>query len=113
MSKAKYQRFLVPPGNEVEMELPEKSFLQAEVVDGLFYVAATYQVGSPMQRMTVQLLKDGDEFEADHVSDLGLVCLPFCPPQRAVIVSFIPPEVKARMRAQAAGIVGATQLPGH
>lgn len=116
MPKAKYTRFHVPPDCpvEFEMELPEKAFLQAEVVDGIFYIAATFQADSPMKRMTIMLLEDGVEFEADHIADLGLVCVPFQPAKRAVVVSFLPPEIKAQMRAQAAGIVGATSLPpGH
>lgn len=113
MPKAKYVRYLAPPGNEFEMELPEKAYLFAEVVEGVLYISATQQADSPMRRMTVLLSVAGDEFEADHMVDLGLICLPTSQPMRATIISFMSPEEKVRRRIQASGIIGATSLPGH
>lgn len=114
MGKAKYVRFPAPTGvNEFDMELPEKAMLYAEVIDGGLYIAAAQQADSPMRKMTINLVEDGAEFEADHFVDLGLVTLPYGAPRRALILMFLPPEVKAQLRAQAAGIIGATQLPGH
>lgn len=112
MPKAKYQRFPAPVGQDgFEIELPEKSFLQAEVVQDRLYIAAIFQSNSAMKKFAIKLLSDGDEFDADHIADLGLVKLPFSPPKRVVTVMFLPPEIRAARDAAAAGIIGASRVP--
>lgn len=112
MPKAKYSRFPTPIGqDEFEIQLPEKAFLQAEVIDDQLFIAATYQANSPTKAFTIKLLSDGDEFEADHIADLGLVKLPFSPAKRVVTIMFLPPEIRAARDAAAAGIIGASRIP--
>ena len=112
MAKVKYARFPIPRGtNEFDLELPEKSFMFVEVIDGVGYIAATYDSTSPFKKMTITLLEDGGEYEADHVADLGLLQLPLEKPKRAVFLGILPPEIKAVREAAKAGIIGATHIP--